>query len=140
MNGATTDDILPVPVDLPEVVAEVTALFHAYEQALMSNDTPTLLAFFWADERLTRYGVADRQLGHAEQVAYRSATPTPAYTRRLENLRIHAFGPGTAVALVEFVRSDLPDVRGFQSQTWARLPQGWRIVSAHVSQIPWPPD
>ena len=23
-----------------------------------------------------------------------------------------------------------------QSQTWVRMPQGWRIVSAHVSELP----
>ncbi len=123
--------------DVPYVIAEVRACFEAYEQAFMRNDVPALLGFFWADERLTRYGIADKQLGYAAQVAYREATPTPTFTRRLENLRIHSFGPDMAVALVEFVRSDTA-LRGFQSQTWARLPEGWRIVSAHVSMIEWP--
>jgi hypothetical protein len=27
-------------------------------------------------------------------------------------------------------------VRGRQSQVWVRLPEGWRIVSAHVSTLP----
>lgn len=121
-------------VDLAPVLAEVHAVFHAYEQAFMSNDLPTLTAFFWDDEGLTRYGIADRQYGHAEQVAYRERTPAPHFTRRLENLRIHAFGPDHAVACVEFVRSDTP-LRGFQSQTWVRLAGGWRIVGAHVSMI-----
>ncbi|GAA0750503.1 nuclear transport factor 2 family protein [Ideonella azotifigens] len=125
-------------VDRQDVLAEVTACFHAYEAAFMANDLPTLIGFFWQDERLTRYGVADRQLGHAEQAAYRHSVPTPSFTRQLENLRISSFGPDTAVALVEFVRSD-SSLRGFQSQTWARMPEGWRIVSAHVSMIPWPP-
>lgn len=124
-------------IDLPEVRAEVEALFYAYEAALMSNDLPSLLGFFWADERLTRYGIADRQLGWAEQVAYREATPAPNFSRQLENLRITTLGPDMAVALVEFVRTDT-DLRGFQSQTWARLDIGWRIINAHVSMIPWP--
>lgn len=123
-------------VDLPEVVEEVTRCFHAYEQALMSNDVPVLTGFFWADERLTRYGVADRQLGFQEQVAYRAATPAPDFTRSLENLRITAYGRDCAVAQVEFVRSDTA-LRGFQSQTWVRFSEGWRIVAAHVSMIPW---
>ena len=125
-------------IDRDDVVAELTALFHAYERSLMGNDVDALNRYFWADERMTRYGIADRQLGHAEQVAYRAATPAPAFTRRLENLRIHAFGPDLAVAQVEFVRSDTA-LRGFQSQTWVRLVDGWRIVAAHVSMIPWPP-
>lgn len=127
----------PDDLDLPYVQAEVQACFHAYEAALMSNDVPTLLGFFWPDERLTRYGVADRQLGYREQVAYREATAAPDFTRRLENLRIHTFGPDMAVAQVEFVRTDTL-LRGFQSQTWVRLPVGWRIVAAHVSMVPWP--
>jgi hypothetical protein len=127
----------PDDLDQAAVLAEVEACFHAYEAALMSNAVPELLAHFWADERLTRYGVADRQLGYQEQVAYRQATPTPTFTRRLENLRIHSFGPHTAVAQVEFIRTDTL-LRGFQSQTWVRLPVGWRIVAAHVSMVPWP--
>jgi hypothetical protein len=119
------------------VVAEVTTLFHAYEAALMRNEVETLTAFFWDHAGLTRYGIADRQLGMAEMRAFRAATPAPTFTRELQHLRINAFGPDLAVAQVEFVRSDTP-LRGFQSQTWVRLPVGWRIVAAHVSMIPEP--
>lgn len=125
-------------VDRPAVVAEVTRHFHAYERALMGNDTQTLIGYFWADARLTRYGIADRQLGIAEMIAFRQAVPAPAFTRRLENLRITTFGDEMAVAQVEFVRSDTA-LRGFQSQTWARIADGagagpqWKIVAAHVS-------
>jgi hypothetical protein len=124
-------------INRPEVLAEVLPLFHAYEQALMSNDVEALLGFFWDDPALTRYGIADRQLGHDEMQRFRRATPAPQFTRRLERLRLTSFGTDTAVAQVEFVRSDSP-LRGFQTQTWVRLPQGWRIVSAHVSMIDLP--
>jgi hypothetical protein len=132
MSIATND------IDAPAIVAEVTAIFHAYEQALMGNDTAALNCYFWADERMTRYGIADRQLGYAEQVAYRAATPPPQFTRALENLRVHAYGPDLAVAQVEFIRSDTA-LRGFQTQTWVRQAEGWRIVAAHVSMIAWSP-
>ena len=122
-------------LDQPEVVEELTRIFHAYEQALMANDLAALDAFFWDDERVTRYGIADRQWGISELRAYRAATPAPNFTRRLEHLRIHAFGPDLATAQVEFIRSDT-SLRGFQTQTWVRFPQGWKIVSAHVSMIP----
>jgi hypothetical protein len=124
-------------VDSEAVIAEVTGYFHAYEHALMRNDVATLTDFFWHDERLTRYGIADRQLGFSEQQAYRASSPAPAFTRTLENLRIHSFGADCAVAQVEFVRSDTA-LRGFQSQTWVRLPEGWKIVAAHVSMVEWP--
>ena len=125
----------PADVDLPAVVEEITALFDRYESALMANDLATLDAFFWPDERLTRYGIADRQWGITELRAFRAATPAPTFTRRLEHLRVSAFGPDCAVAQVEFVRSDTP-LRGFQTQTWVRFADlGWRIVSAHVSMV-----
>jgi Protein of unknown function (DUF3225) len=129
--------IEPGAVDAPEVLAELTAIFHDYERALMTNDVAALNGWFWADARVTRYGIADRQWGINELVAYRAATPAPNFTRTLQHLRLHAFGPDLAVAQVEFVRSDTP-LRGFQTQTWARLPEGWRIVAAHVSMIAFP--
>ena len=113
-------------------------MFHAYEAALMANDVAALNAYFWADARTTRYGIADRQWGIDELVAFRAATPAPSFTRTLHHLRIAAFGPDMAVAQVEFERSDTC-LRGFQSQTWVRLAPGstgWRIVGAHVSMIP----
>jgi hypothetical protein len=125
-------------VDLPFVIAEVTAAFHRYEAALMRNDTEALNAFFWADERVTRYGIADRQKGYAELVAFRAAQPMPTFTRQLHDLRITAFGPDLAVAQVEFTRSDTR-LRGFQSQTWVRIGAAWKIVAAHVSMIPFDP-
>jgi hypothetical protein len=128
----------PALIDDPLVLAEVTAVFHAYEAALMANDVAALNAYFWADARTTRYGIADRQWGIDELVAFRAATTAPSFTRTLHHLRIAAFGPDMAVAQVEFERSDTC-LRGFQSQTWVRLAPGstgWRIVGAHVSMIP----
>jgi hypothetical protein len=131
----------PAPaVDDAVVLAEITGVFHDYERALMANDVAALNGFFWDDARVTRYGMADRQWGMDELVAFRAATLPPSFTRRLENLRISTFGPDMAVAQVEFVRSDTT-LRGFQSQTWVRMapgPGGWKIVAAHVSMIAWP--
>jgi len=128
-------------VDLPYVVDDVKRQFRAYEKAFMANDVDALIDFFWADLRLTRYGIADRQFGIDEMRAFRRAGAAPDFTRRIENLRVTAFGDGMAVAYCEFVRSDTP-LRGFQSQTWVRLTEEgapgptWKIVAAHVSMIP----
>jgi hypothetical protein len=124
----------PDEIDQPQVVAEVTAIFHRYEAALMSNDVAALNDFFWADARVTRYGIADRQWGHDELAAFRAATAPPAFSRSLHHLRIAAFGANLAMAQVEFIRSDTA-LRGFQTQTWVRLREGWKIVAAHVSMI-----
>jgi len=124
-------------INRPEVVREVTALFHDYERALMANDVDALNAYFWESPALTRYGIADRQHGHEELAAFRAATPAPTFTRELHAVRITAFGDAHAVAQTEFTRSDTT-LRGFQTQTWVRFPEGWKIVAAHVSMIPWP--
>jgi hypothetical protein len=127
-------------VDRPEIVDEIRRQFWAYEKAFMANDVEALIGFFWADVRLTRYGIADRQLGIEEMRRFRRASPAPDFTRRIENLRICTFDARLAVADCEFVRSDTP-LRGFQSQTWVRLVEegapapAWKIVSAHVSMI-----
>ncbi|RJF88407.1 DUF3225 domain-containing protein [Oleomonas cavernae] len=54
--------------------------------------------------------------------------------RRLENTRITAFGPDLGVANTEYVRLK-SGKRGRQTQVWAHLPDGWRVVSAHVSLL-----
>lgn len=122
-------------IDRPEVLAEVVRAFGDYERALMANDVDRINAFFWTDPRTTRYGIADRQWGIEQLAAFRAATPAPAFTRELLHPRITAYGLDMAVAQVEFVRSDSA-LRGFQTQTWVRMPQGWKIVAAHVSMIP----
>jgi hypothetical protein len=43
-----------------------------------------------------------------------------------------AFGPDFGVATAEY-RREKSGRRGAQSQVWMRRPEGWRIVSAHVS-------
>ncbi|MEY2839610.1 MAG: hypothetical protein RJB60_1909 [Pseudomonadota bacterium] len=131
--------IHPREINHHDVVSEVTRLFLDYESALMNNDIEALNQYFWQHDAVTRYGIADKQLGHAALVAYRKKVPAPDFTRTLYDVRITAFGPDMAVAMCEFKRSDTP-LHGFQTQTWARLPQGWKIVSAHVSMVPFPPS
>ena len=120
-----------------EVVSEVTAIFLDYEAALMANDIDALNDFFWDSTATTRYGIADKQLGHAALVAYREGVPAPNFTRTLHDVRITAFGNDMAIAMCEFKRSDT-SLHGFQTQTWVRLGAQWKIVSAHVSMIPMP--
>jgi hypothetical protein len=57
--------------------------------------------------------------------------------RRIANTRITTFGRDFAVANTEFYRENSQRC-GRQSQAWVRMPEGWRIVSAHVSIIDLP--
>lgn len=123
-------------VDVPAAVREVTAAFEAYEAALMANDVEALCGFFWDDERTVRFGVAEELYGWEEIARYRRARP-PARRRVLLHTRITTFGQDTAVAVTEYLEDGAAQV-GRQSQTWVRLAEGWRIVSAHVSLPPLP--
>lgn len=128
----------PVPgfaVDDPAIVAEITAAFEAYERALMANDVAALGYFFWSDPRVLRYGPTENLYGPEAIANYRAARDVTDMERRLENTRINAFGPDFGVANTEYVRLK-SGKRGRQTQVWARLANGWRIVSAHVSLLP----
>ncbi len=123
-------------VNLPDVLDEVTAVFATYERALMDNDVDQLNTLFWRDSATVRYGVREELYGWDAVSAYRRARP-PAPTRELIRTRITTFGRDTAVAVTEYLEQDAPQI-GRQSQTWVRMPDGWRIVSAHVSLPPVP--
>jgi hypothetical protein len=128
----------PDLINQPDVVSEITRLFLDYESAFMRNDIDALNNCFWHHGAVTRYGINDRQLGHSALVAYRQAVAAPDFKRTLHDVRITTFGPDCAVAMTEFKRSDTA-LHGFQTQTWIRMPDGWKIVSAHVSMVSFTP-
>ena len=119
-------------INIPEIVAEVTEAFMRYETALGSNDVDTLDTLFRESPLTLRYGPNGTLLGHGAISAFRRARDIPGVERTLKNTIITTFGRDLAVANTE---SDRPNSRatGRQSQTWVRMPEGWRIVSAHVS-------
>jgi hypothetical protein len=118
--------------DLPDVVAEVTAVFESYERALMANDVETLVELFLDAPDVVRYGIDDVQHGHDEIAAFRRASDVAAPPRELRNTVITTFGRDVAIANTEFVPYGTRAI-GRQSQTWIRTPAGWRVAGAHVS-------
>jgi len=121
-----------VQVNIPEVVAEVTAAFERYERALNDNDVSVLDESFWASPHTVRYGQAENLYGRDEILAFRKGRPSAGIRRRLLRTVITTFGRDFATASCEFQRIE-SGRRGRQMQTWARLPEGWRVVAAHVS-------
>lgn len=117
--------------DLPDVLAEVGAAFEAYEKALGADDVAAIIGFFAADA--IRFGIADRQRGAEEQRRWRETSGGLPPGRRLADTTISGYGWNTAVVTTLFGYPGGP-VLGRQSQTWVRLPEGWRIVHAHVSE------
>jgi Protein of unknown function (DUF3225) len=122
-------------IDLPEVVAEVTAAFERYEQALVSNEVATLGELFRNDPRTLRYGIAENLYGYKEISGFRAARPAINLMRTRARTVITTYGRDFAVASTLFHRASLPGKVGRQMQTWARFPEGWRVVAAHVSII-----
>lgn len=119
-------------INLPEVVAEVTAAFMRYEAALTSNDVAVLDELFWNNPNTLRYGVGENLVGYEAIREFRLARPAKGLERDLINTVITTYGRDYATANTEFTRKGETRI-GRQSHTWLRLPQGWRIVAAHVS-------
>lgn len=122
-------------VNLPEVVEEVEAAFRRYEAALMANDVDTLNALFWRSPDTVRYGAVEALHGYEAIVDFRRSRDVTDIARELVGTRITTFGRDTATAFTEYRRLG-SGRRGRQSQTWIRMPEGWRIVAAHVSLLP----
>jgi hypothetical protein len=123
---------MAMTINEPDVLAEVTAAFAAYEAALMANDVAALDALFWASPHTVRYGIGENLYGQDEILAFRKSRPGGSPQRVLTRTVITTFGKDYATANTEFVRAGGTKA-GRQSHAWARLPEGWRIVSAHVS-------
>jgi hypothetical protein len=127
-------------IDEAGVRAEVATAFAAYEAALLANDSARLTGFFWNDPRAIRYGLAENLHGAAEIAVFRAARAGDDLARDLARTTITTFGRDFATACTLFRRRESGRT-GRQMQAWARLPEGWRIVAAHVSflDFPWPP-
>ena len=120
-------------IDLPDVVAEVTAAFERYERALMANDVAALNGIFRDDERTIRYGAGENLYGHAAIAGFRAARSPLGLARTLSRTVITTYGRDVGVASTLYHRT--PGKIGRQMQTWVRFPDGWHVVAAHVSMI-----
>ena len=122
-------------INLSDVHAEVCAAFARYEDALVHTRVEVLDELFWDSAHTIRYGAAENLYGIEEIRAFRQSRPAAGLARTLRRTVITTFGRDSATAMTEFVREGGNKI-GRQSQTWVRLPQGWRVVAAHVSLIP----
>ncbi len=118
-------------VDDPDVLAEVTAAFHAYERALMSDDIAAMDALFHPAPQTVRYGVGEVLYGIDEIREFRKGRGGSPQ-RALGRVAIATYGRDFATANAEFYREGSAR-RGRQSQAWVRFADGWKVVSAHVS-------
>ncbi|MFC0577789.1 AtzH-like domain-containing protein [Paraburkholderia solisilvae] len=131
-------------INLPHVLAEVSAAFSAYERALADNDTFLLNALVWESPQTVRYRLDDMQHG-SEKVREFHASRHSAGTRIIATCTtITTFGFDYATVNMEFV-IDHAELHGRKTAVWARvgpdsqpeagLHRGWRIVALHESAI-----
>jgi hypothetical protein len=116
----------------PVALAELTAAFAEYEQALVTNDIATLDRLFWNSPHTLRYGVGENLYGFDEIQAFRNGRPAQGLARTVTRTALTTFGSDYGVANIEFIRAE-SDRIGRQSQSWVRFDEGWRVVAAHVS-------
>ena len=121
-------------INLPEIVSEVSAEFARYEDALVNNRVEVLDELFWTSPLTVRYGAAENLYGIEEIRTFRNGRPSVGLARTLRRTVITTYGRDHATAMTEFFR-DGSTRTGRQSQTWIRMPEGWRVVAAHVSVV-----
>jgi hypothetical protein len=138
MRAAHQEDVLTgMLINDAATVAELRELYPRYEEALVSNDVETLMSMFWASPYVARFGPTETLYGIREIEAFRKGRSPANLARTVKRLEIVSFGKDFASITVVFERDvEGKLTRGRQSQTWVRLPEGWRIVFAHVSLLP----
>lgn len=118
----------------PQVLAEVRAAFDSYERGLMENDLDALDALFWHSPHTVRIGPGQNLYGIDEIQSFRTNRVGGSPKRSLLKVVITTFGNDFATVNAEFQRENAP-APGRQTQVWARFPEGWKVVSAHISML-----
>ena len=119
-------------INIPEIVAEVTAAHNRYDQALADNNVKILNEMFWNSPHTLRYGITENLYGHDQISGFRQARAQDNFAREVLKVTFTTYGRNFATTNIEFTRGS-SDRLGRQSQTWLRTDDGWRIVAAHVS-------
>lgn len=122
------------PVNIPEIVAEVSEALERYEDALVNNKVDVLDALFWDSPHTVRLGATENLYGTEQIREFRRTRPSKGLARTVTHTQITTFGRDFAVAHREYSRDGQPRP-GRQTQTWVRTDDGWRVVSAHVSNL-----
>ena len=123
---------MSIAINDPATLAEVTAAFARYEQALVTNDVAVLDELFWNSPRTLRYGVGENLQGYEAIRNFRAGRSPMNLAREVLSTAITTYGTDFATANITFRRIGQERV-GRQSQSWVRMPEGWRVVAAHVS-------
>ncbi|MCZ6455100.1 MAG: oxalurate catabolism protein HpxZ [Alphaproteobacteria bacterium] len=119
-------------INIPDIVAEVTAAHNRYEIAVTENNVAVLDELFWNSPHTLRFGATENLYGYDQIAAFRKARSADNLERDVRKVTITTYGRDYATTNVEFTRTTTDRI-GRQSQAWLRTEAGWRIVAAHVS-------
>jgi hypothetical protein len=123
-------------INIPEVLAEFTPVYLAYQKAVDTNDFVTMNKLFWNSPQTVRFGPVGTLIGYDAISSYRrERVGHVSAERALRNTVITTFGRDFAATNTETMKAG-STVVGRQSQSWIRTDEGWRIASAHVSDQP----
>ncbi|MCC5024314.1 MAG: DUF3225 domain-containing protein [Candidatus Synoicihabitans palmerolidicus] len=122
------------PVNDPATVAAVTAVFHAYESALVTNDVPALRTFFWDSAAAVRFGTDEQLYGIEEISTFRQNRVIDISNHQGVRTTITTFGSSVATMYEYVATIDGQEGPGRQSQSWICFDGVWKIVAAHVSR------
>ena len=117
-------------INHPQTLTELTRQFNRYQQAIIDNEIAVLNELFCNNPHTIRYGTGENLYGHAEIAAFRGARDPRSVARVVGKTVVTSYGRDAGTTNVEFTRGGR---NGRQSQAWIRMPEGWRIVAAHVS-------
>jgi hypothetical protein len=120
-------------LDDPQIHAQVRDTFDRYEAAIAANDTEVLDRNNWADPRTVRFGPTEILYGHHPIRAFRASVSRYA-ARTTRKIHIVTFGQDFAATHLEYERVETGLI-GRETKIMARMAEGWRVVSAHVSLL-----
>lgn len=120
------------PAELEAAEEEVRLVYDEYERAVQQNDAETLISLFWDSPKTVRAAPNGFLVGAAEIAAFRRARPAADYRRVEKRLEVTAL---TSDVVMAALVSERTGTTGFQTQTWLRTPDGWRVAMGHVSQF-----
>ena len=92
-------------INLPDVLAEVTAQCERYERALTSNDVAVLDELFWNSPHTLRYGATENLYGYDAIARFRSGRSAQGLDREVLKTVITTYGRDFATANIEFRRA-----------------------------------
>ncbi len=125
-------------IDLPEVVAEVTAAFEPTRRRWCRTMSRRSTRCFTTIRAPSATAASKISTAIKEIMAFRAARPSAGLARTLSKTVITTYGRDFAVASTLYDRPSFAGKIGRQMQTWVRFPEGWRVVAAHVSMIDQP--